>query len=430
MRSTIRHLKSVLLLMALVASGLAFNDDIADKVSVGGVAVDPHDPPEGLKTVAGDIDLIVNESMFVQPVSRTRSYETRAVKTPGGDYLYMGVQGSHYAPPGGAYGQKLNSMVAYRSSDKGLTWVGPQFPWEVPYAQHGFIPLIPKGSKRIYCFGTEPVPDQRVGREDCPIAFRYSDDDGRTWSAPALIRPVNDPDYKGMSVMRMCETDSGAWLLGTHTGEWEGTQHLKTRAYVLRSDDQGKTWTLLPGRSPNGWYAQGFDRMDEPRPISLGGKKALIMARTPEGHLWRIFSADDGKTWSEPRPTSLIHPDAPPMVFHLSDGKTLIAFHHNKYEPHRPQFNNRWVRNELWYSTSTDDGLTWSEPRFVLADAHQPEADGRWRQLSYLDLFLDGTTLHMFLSPNWEGALHITCTEKDLKKMPTKAELAATAAKR
>ena len=94
----------------------------------------------------------------------------------------------------------------------------------------------------------------------------------------------------------------------------------------------------------------------------------MLMARTPAGHLWASWSEDDGMTWTDPKPTPLVHPDAPPMLFHLSDGKTLIAFHHNKYDPEQPHFNSSWARNELWHSTSKDDGRTWSEPRFVLAD--------------------------------------------------------------
>ena len=40
---------------------------------------------------------------------------------------------------------------------------------------------------------------------------------------------------------------------------------------VLRSEDRGKTWTVLPDKRPGGWYLQEFERMDELRPINLGG---------------------------------------------------------------------------------------------------------------------------------------------------------------
>ncbi len=39
-----------------------------------------------------------------------------------------------------------------------------------------------------------------------------------------------------MSVMRMCETDAGTWILGSHEGDWS-YKPLSTRQYVLRSSD-------------------------------------------------------------------------------------------------------------------------------------------------------------------------------------------------
>jgi hypothetical protein len=115
--------------------------------------------------------------------------------------------------------------------------------------------------------------------------------------------------------------------------------------------------------------------MDEGRPINIGNDKVLLMLRTPEGHLWSSTSIDDGKTWADPAPTPLIHPDAPPMLFKLSDNKTLIAFHHNRHH----DFNYSGLsgakkelmkdRSELWFSLSTDDGKSWSEPRLFLINA-------------------------------------------------------------
>jgi hypothetical protein len=59
--------------------------------------------------------------------------------------------------------------------------------------------------------------------------------------------------------MRMTETDKGTWLLGTHEADWT-YKPLLTRQYILRSDDKGKTWTLLPGKRHAGWFVKGFDR--------------------------------------------------------------------------------------------------------------------------------------------------------------------------
>jgi Neuraminidase (sialidase) len=350
--------------------------------------------------------------------------EARATKTPGGDYLVMFSGGqAHYHQAKRVERDKANDMLAYRSSDGGRTWTGPTVAWEAPYSFHGFIPLIPRGSKTLYAFGTEPRPDTFDGEENTAIGFRSSDDDGRTWSSVTLIEPVNDPGFRGMSVMRMCETESGAWLVGSHEADWT-VKPIKTRQYVLRTEDRGATWRVHPAPRPNGWRVPEFDRMDEGRPIALGGGRVLLMVRTPEGHLWELRSADDGQTWSAPRPTTLVHPDAPPMLFHLSDGKTLAAFHHNRHTG--THFHAR-DRSELWVSTSTDDGRTWSEPRFMLANAiekasHRPD-NALGYSVSYIDVFPDQGELHLFISHQFRRLLYVRFDERLLERLPTRAEL-------
>jgi hypothetical protein len=365
-------------------------------------------------------------------------YETRATKTPGGDYLLMFPTNTRERPTGSAhYGQsgyqKNNDMVAFRSSDQGKTWQGPTVAFDIEYNQHGFIPLIPKGTKRIYAFGTQPVWGQYVAEhgqgENAPIGYRYSDDDGHHWCEVRLIRPQNDPGFRGMSVMRMCETDSGAWILGSHEGDWS-YKPLMTRQYVLRSEDQGKTWTVGPNPRHGGWCVPQFNRMDEGRPINLGHGEVYMMIRTCEGHLWETRSTDDGKTWEAPAPTPLVHPDAPPMLFHLSDGKTLAAFHHNRH--HDTNYVNLGEnpgmqdRSEVWVSLSTDGARTWSEPRFVHANAAVPNLEGGWRnyQCSYMDMFVDNGIVNLFLPHRWQRCLHLQLPENELQRLPTAMDLA------
>lgn len=361
--------------------------------------------------------------------SPTRLFETRAVVTPGGDYLLMFPVGKHY---GGAT-TKVNDLVTMRSSDRGRTWTPPRPAFTIDYNQHGFVPLVPRGSKRIYAFGTQPVWSKfsvaNGQQENAPIGFRWSDDDGHTWSDVRLIEPAGDPGFRGMSVMRMCETDRGTWLIGAHLGDWS-VKPLLTRQYLLRSEDQGRTWTLLPANRPGGWFVPGYNRMDEGRPINLGGDKVLAMFRTPEGHLWASWSDDDGRTWTPPRPTPLVHPDAPPMLFHLSDGKTLVAFHHNrstarKYEGLGAKLDSMRDRAEIWVSLSRDGGHTWTAPRFFFVNA-LPETDpNAWYnyQCSYLDAIVDGGAWHLFLPHRWKRVLHLTLREADLERLPTAVQL-------
>lgn len=430
-------MKATALVSFLAASLQALEPlPLMEVVTVNGIELDAKSPPQGL-VVDRNMGLITVAEVQGQVVHRTqtRILETRATITPKGDYLLMFPEGDHYAK---SKGEKINSMMACRSTDKGKTWSKPAVAYDIPYGQHGFIPLIPRGTQRIHCFGTQPVPGKWTWedgkRENAPIGWRTSEDDGRTWSDVHLIQPVNDPGFMGMSVMRMTETDVGTWLLGSHLADWS-VKPFTTQQYLLRSEDHGKSWTVLPGARPQGWTAEGFHRMDEGRPLSLGSGRVLFMSRTPQGHLFTAWSRDDGRTWTKPAPSPLVHPDAPPMLFPLSDGRTLVAFHHNKVPVTGngdldDKAENMKVRSAIWAATSTDEGHTWSEPRFVLANAVAPvhKVAGFNSQCSYLDAFTQDGVMHIFMPHRWQQVLHLTIEESALAKLPTAADLRKLAA--
>ena len=395
----------------------------ARTITVGGLKISLDSPPKGL-AVRRDLGILATGPIQGQVIFRSGKivWVPRATVTPRGDYLVL------FPHDRGKWYQG-KEMLALRSCDKGKTWKGPTvaFDKDGKQSHHGFVPLVPRGSKRIYAFGTQPIGGMVGARskglhENCPIGFRYSDDDGNTWSDVMLIRPENDPEFTGMSCVRMCETDKGTWLIGSHDGIWHrkgSPAPVTTRQYILRSEDKGKTWQVLPKKRPGGWHVKKYDRMDEGTVVSLGGEKAAIFIRTAEGHIWESRSTDDGKTWSEAKPTTMVHPDAPPMVFKLGDGKTLISFIHNRYDPRRPHFDKA-ARNELWCSISKDEGRTWSEPRFVFAGATK---QGHIHSCSYIDMFADGSRIHIFLGQNGQQLLYVHFAESDLSKLPTKAQL-------
>ncbi len=356
----------------------------------------------------------------------------RCIEAYNGDWvLLVPIGDMHYA--WGGRGHAGNQMWQFRSRDKGLTWDGPTQSWETPYASHGAILLRPDGGKRIYCFGTEPHPDFHDAVENAGIGMRYSDDDAHTWSALQMIRPENDPGYLGMAAMRPCETPSGAWLVGAHSDAGRiDTGELKkiiTRQYLLRTTDRGAHWQLLPGERDSGWQCPGTERMDEGRPIMLSDGRVLLMARTPEGHLWQSFSCDEGATWSEFEPTSLRHLDAPPMLFHLGSSSSLIAFTHNKPRPEGggAHLFAHESRTELWCSLSHDNSKTWSEPRLVAVNACEPAImtgwDGFTPMVSYADIMVEGDRLELFIDHQMRHVVNLTFSIEELDRFPTRAEL-------
>lgn len=366
-------------------------------------------------------------------------YETRATVTPRGDLLLLfpdALPNTQRTRPNGHYGStpiKVNRMLALRSRDAGRTWSPPVVPFDQPFNQHGFVPLIPRGTTDLLGFGTQPSWERFNGIENAPIGWRTSVDDGHTWGEIQEIRPQNDPDYTGMSVMRMTETTRGSWIIGTHTGSpWyqrpDGSHSTCSRQYLLRSTDRGASWTLVPGARPDGWYVPASQRMDELRPIALDGDEVFALARTTTGRLWQTRSRDDGATWEAPRPTTLVHPDAPPMLFASEDGRTLIAFIHRSHTGSHFDGNAMQDRAQLWVVRSHDGGRSWDEPRFVLANALAPapaNAGNGWRdhQCSYLDVVAHHGQLHLFLPHRWQRALHLVLPAAALDQLPTAAAL-------
>ena len=187
-----------------------------------------------------------------------------------------------------------------------------------------------------------------------------------------------------MYVMRMCETGRGSWFMAPHEAKWHH-KGVDSFLYLVRSDDRGETWVVAPGPRPRCWTELKYRSLEEGRPINVGDAGVYVLIRTATGYLWSMRSEDDGKTWTDPEPTPLIHPSAPPMIFHLSDGQTLAAFHHNRYagvlrEANQLVGNVGQDRSEIWVSKSRDGGRTWSEPRFVFASCADPgnEQQSAW----------------------------------------------------
>ena len=114
------------------------------------------------------------------------------------------------------------------------------------------------------------------------------------------------------------------------------------------------------------------------------------------------------------------------MVFHLADGRTLIALIHNRHDPSSPHFKKS-DRNEVWATLSKDGGHTWSEPRFVFAGI----LDGGLMPIhscSYIDLIADGPNLHLFLGQVGSQLLHLRFREADIARFPPRTTFRAAAA--
>ena len=384
-------------------------------VEIAGTAWKLDRLPQGLK-LDRELGVVVAAPIGkVQAVGPYYPYGTilapRAVKAPNGDYLVFGAHGGYYQRSD----KPNNEPILWRSTDQGRTWDRGVRPWTQDAGEHCLVPLVdPSQSGRIYVFGNA----SRGKTHATGMVFRHSDDNGRIWSAPTTIVPKNDPTFPGAPIhMRGAVMPDGAWLWGAYYRDTGITD----RQYLLRSTDRGQTWTIAPNPHPQGWTHPKWNKFMEGTVVPVGGSEAVLYLRVPGGRMYEKRTTDSGLTWSETQVTpGLVHPDAPPMVFPFAGGKRVIAFIHNRYTAKDPE-HNHLDRGALWFAISDNAGRSWSEPRFLIAQAKLPERAHPTscdHDVCYVDLLVDGTDLHLFVADGQRRALHLAFSEQDLAAFP------------
>lgn len=323
-------------------------------------------------------------------------------------------------------GASTQRIVARTSTDLGRTWSAPVDvePADGPEASWA-IPLVtPSG--RVYVFYTyntrnirEVVTDTGTSpRVDTlgDMVFRYSDDEGGTWSAERFLVPirtfdidrrnpyggeimfwwsVGKPEVVGTSVF------IGASKVGEFREESQGLQKT-SEGFLLRSDnilveaDPSKiVWETLPD-GDFGLAAPEGDVAEEHKVVGLRDGDLYCVYRSEKGYVANAYSRDGGHTWSAPAWATfgtggpIKNPRAATFAWSCGDGRHLLWFHNN---------SNTWFgtyRNPAWLSggIEVDGEIRWSEPEIVVY------ADDPQVSMSYPDLV------------QADGRFYLTETEK------------------
>ncbi|HXK62219.1 MAG TPA: sialidase family protein [Acidobacteriota bacterium] len=135
-------------------------------------------------------------------------------------------------------------------------------------------------------------------------------------------------------------------------------------ATALYSDDSGKTWhqspSVLKVPAPDLTTILGAV---EPVVLQLKDGRVWMLIRTQNGRFYESYSKDDGKTWSLPKPTSLISSDSPAGLVRLPDGRIMLLV--NRCLRYAYAYGGRHV---LHAAVSSDEGKTWTGFREVVRD--------------------------------------------------------------
>lgn len=158
----------------------------------------------------------------------------------------------------------------------------------------------------------------RVGFDEAPFAFRMN--------KPTVL-------------------SSGEWIMPvTHaakpTHEWfPMSDQLQG---VAISKDEGRTWKLHGALNTPKWALECMI-------TELKDGRLWLLTRTGSGFLWESHSSDKGKTWDEPKASTIANPGSRFFIRRLASGNLLLVNHY--------KFTGR---SHLTAQVSTDDGKTWN----------------------------------------------------------------------
>ena len=228
----------------------------------------------------------------------------------GGDLLVLCSGWSHRkevfnATAHGAPAAPLRAIVS-RSTDGGATWtVSGELPasgTECPFVPFGDIARAGDGSLRasVYRFND--------GRKNYSAWMLRSDDDGRTWTQPALINPHGD------------ETA----ILHLGKGRWIAASRDAARLQQYNSADDGTTWTHCAQLTLPLQITSHLLRLRDGRLLLSYGNRNT--------HNYGVdirVSNDEGVAWGAPvRIADAPQPDCGyPSTVQLADGSLVTAYY-------------------------------------------------------------------------------------------------------
>jgi len=307
-------------------------------------------------------------------------------------------------------------VMTMRSTDMGRTWenINRMEPKGSP--ENSYSVLLKTSYGRIYCFynfnkdnvreiiATDPPFEggicKRVDSQGYYV-FRYSDDNGMTWSDQRGEVPMRrfrwdlENPYKGeimffWNVGKPLVHDDCAYLSIHKVGEMGHGFFAKSEGVLIKSENimyerditKLRFETLPEGdigiRTPEG----GGPVSEEHSYVPLSDGSFFTVYRTIDGRPAYSYSRDQGRNWEEPKYMPVRHPRAANFVWKLENGQFLYWFHNNW---------GKWYddRNPAWclagIETDGPDGrmIEWSQPEILLYD------EDPYVRISYPDLIQD-----------------------------------------
>ena len=174
----------------------------------------------------------------------------------------------------------------------------------------------------------------------------------------------------------MIQLRSGRVVLGCQAAVANPGRHV---CFSYASDDEGQSWTKSPviDLGAYGGYGDHGGGI-EPTLAQLHDGRLWMLIRTYQGCFSEAFSADEGRTWTDVRPSPIAASGSPGQLRRLHSGRLALLW--NRYIDKAAKTGRR---EQLSLAFSEDEGRSWTAPAVVAYDPMRPGDKEPDHRLSY-----------------------------------------------
>ena len=171
--------------------------------------------------------------------------------------------------------------------------------------------------------------------------MKFSDDDGKTWSAAEKLPEGILGPIKNKSV----QLSDGSIL---HPSSTESLDEKVWNIHLERSDSLSRYWTKMPIDCDTFGVIQ-------PSILIYSNNRMQLLCRSRQNYIVQTWSTDNGNTWGRLTKTNLPNPNAGSDAVSLQSGLQVLVY--NPMPAGKDWFNGR---NKLVVAVS-EDGNTWHD---------------------------------------------------------------------
>lgn len=255
-----------------------------------------------------------------------------------------------------------------RSTDGGKTWIQP--PTALDTSGKAFAPKVAWGrGQSLVVVWSDEQRSTNVGNRVWDIYARSSPDGGSTWGPEQLLSrfPSNAQTDAYIRPELVSDNEDNFWAV------WVGIRSGRSRLFVSRSKDGGRSWA-------DPMEVSGQSQSVFGQRVVRAGQRMLIVwqdKRTGRDRLYAISSSDNGATWTSPTPIGQLAADqatdafAPAVVMDPSGGEVLVTWQ-----------DGRNGRDDIFLGRSLDGGRTWEDKDTRLDTDEQGTAVSRFSSIA------------------------------------------------